>query len=37
MNVKEQQPMFEEMGFKTSYIGKSLDDAQRATVIFQGP
>ena len=25
------------MGVKTFYIGKSLDDPQRATVIFQGP
>ncbi len=37
MNAKEQQKMFKEMGVKTSYIGKSLDDPQRATVIFQGP
>ena len=25
------------MGVKTSYIDKSLDDPQRATLIFQGP
>ena len=37
MNSKEQQTMFKEMGVKTFYIGKSLDDPQRATVIFQGP
>ena len=37
MNAKEQQTMFKEMGVKTFYIGKSLDDSQRATVIFQGP
>ena len=37
MNAKEQQTMFKEMGVKTLYIGKSLDDPQRATVIFQGP
>ena len=37
MNVKEQQTMFKEMGVKTFYIGKSLDDPQSATVIFQGP
>jgi len=37
MNAKEQQSMFKEMGVKTFYIGKSLDDPQRATVIFQGP
>lgn len=29
--------MFKEMGVKTFYIGISLDDLQRATVIFQGP
>ena len=37
MNAKEQQTMFKEMGVKTFYIGKSLDDPQSATVIFQGP
>ena len=37
MNAKEQQTMFKEMGVKTFYIGKSLDNPQRATVIFQGP
>jgi len=37
MSAKEQQTMFKEMGVKTFYIGKSLDDPQRATVIFQGP
>ena len=37
MNAKEQQTMFKEMGVKTFFIGKSLDDPQRATVIFQGP
>ena len=37
MYAKEQQAMFKEMGVKTFYIGKSLDDPQRATVIFQGP
>ena len=36
MNAKEQQSMFKEMGVKTFYIGKSLDDTQTATVIFQG-
>ena len=36
MNAKEQQMMFKEMGVKTFFIGKSLDDPQRATVIFQG-
>ena len=37
MNAKEQQRMFKEMGVKIFYIGKSLDDPQRANVIFQGP
>ena len=37
MNAKEQQTMFKEMGVKIFYIGKSLDDPKRATVIFQGP
>ena len=36
MNAKEQQTMFKEMGVKTLYIGKSLDDPQRVTGIFQG-
>ena len=34
MNANEQQ-MFKEMGFKTFYIGKSLDNPPRATVIFK--
>ncbi len=29
--------MFKEMGVKTNYIGKLLDDPKRTTVIFQGP
>ena len=33
MYAKEQQTMFKEMGVKTFYIGKSIDDPQRATVI----
>ena len=37
MNAEEQQSMFKEMGVKTFYICKSLDDPQRVTVIFQGP
>ena len=37
MYAKEQQTMLNEMGVKTIYIGKSLDDPQRATVIFRGP
>ena len=36
MNAKEQQMMFKEMAVKTFYIGKSIDDTQRPTVIFQG-
>ena len=37
MNAEQQQSMFKKMGVKTFYIGKSLDDPHRATVIFQGP
>ena len=37
MNAEQQQSMFKEMGVKKFYIGKSLDDPQRATVVFQGP
>ena len=37
INAEGQQSMFKEMGVKTFYIGKSLDDPQRATVIFQEP
>ena len=29
--------MFKEMGVKTFYIGKSLEDPKRVTVKFQGP
>ena len=36
MNAPEQQAMFKEMGVKTFFIGKSLDDSKRAIVIFQG-
>ena len=36
MNAPEQQSMFKEMGVKIFYMGKSLDDPKRATVIFQG-
>ena len=36
MNAKGQQSMFKEMRVKTFYIGKTLDDPQRATVILQG-
>jgi len=36
MNSTEQQAMFNEMGVKTFYIGKSLNDPKRAIVIFQG-
>ena len=37
MNATEQKAIFKEMGVKTFYIGKSLEDPKRATVIFQGP
>ena len=37
MKEPEQQAMFNEMGVKTFYLGKSLDDPTRATVMFQGP
>ena len=37
MNAKSQQTMFKEIGVKTFYIDKSLDDPQRATEIIQGP
>ena len=37
MNAPEQQAMFEEMGVKIIYIGRSLEDPQRATCMFQGP
>jgi hypothetical protein len=37
MKAPEQQAMFNEMGVKTFYLGKSLEDPTRATVMFQGP
>ena len=37
MNAKEQQLIIKEMGVKTFYIGRSLDNPQSATIIFQGP
>ncbi len=37
MNSPEQQAMFTEMGVKTFYIGKSINEPKRATVMFQGP
>ena len=37
MNATEQQAMFTEMGVKTFYIGKSFENPQKATVMFQGP
>ena len=37
MNAPKQKAMFKEMGVKTFYIGKSIEDTERATVIFQGP
>ena len=36
MNSSEQPAMFNKMVVKTSYIGKSLEDPKKATVIFQG-
>ena len=36
MKAPEQQAMFNKMGVKTFYFGKSLDDPTRATVMFQG-
>ena len=36
MKAPEQQSMFNEMGVKIFYLGKSLDDPTRATVMFQG-
>ena len=36
MNVDEQQSMLKEIGVKRFYIGKSLDDPQSETVVFQG-
>ena len=37
MNAAKQQKMFKDMGVKTFYIWKSLDDPKRATIMFQGP
>ena len=37
MKAPEQQSMFNQMGVKIFYLGKSLDDPTRATVMFQGP
>ena len=37
MNAPDHQAMFKEMGVKTFYIGKSLEDPKRATIMFQGP
>ncbi len=37
MNAPEQQAMFKDMGVKTFYIGKSIEEPTRATVMFQGP
>ena len=36
MNAPEQQAMFKEMGVKTFYIGESIGDSKRATVMFEG-
>ena len=37
MNAKEQQAMFKEIEVENLYIGKSLYDPPRATIIFHGP
>ena len=37
MKAPEQKAMFNEMGVKIFYLGKSLDDPTSATVMFQGP
>ena len=37
MNEPKQKAMFKEMSVKIFYIGKSLEDTERATVMFQGP
>ena len=37
MTAPKQQAMFKEMAVKNFYIGKSLEDPKRATVMFQGP
>ena len=37
MNTAEQKAMFKEMGLKTFYIGKSLEDPKIESLMFQGP
>ena len=37
VNANEQHTMFKEMGVRTFYIGKSLDEPQRTPVILQRP
>ena len=37
MMAPEQQAMFNEMGVEIFFLGKSLDDPTKATVMFQGP
>ena len=37
MNAPVYQAMFKEIGVKTFYIGKSLEEPKRANVMFQGP
>ena len=37
MNAPKQQAMFKEMGVRTFYIGESIGDPKRATVMFEGP
>ena len=37
MNAPEQKVMFKEMSVKIFYIGECIGDANRATVMFEGP
>ncbi len=37
MNTPKQQAMFKDMGVRTFYIGESMGDPKRATVMFEGP
>ncbi len=36
MNASEQQAMLEEIRVKIFYMGKSMEDPKRATLMFQG-
>ena len=37
MKAPEQQAMFKEMGVKTFYIGRFIDEPTRATLMFEDP